>query len=153
MDLLRKAHGVVQRLLDPGGERDRLALARGHIDAPDLPFAPDHDRLAVPRPRVLRVEAVNRPRFLQILVDVSEELAIAAALEIAEVQLARQTDAADDKRASFRPARSAALTDPPCTLTARRSRPVVEIAADDRVDGAVRILVVFERLPGVTSLL
>ena len=63
------------------------------VDAPDLAFAPDDDRLAVRRPRVLRVEAVDRPRFLQVLVDVLEELTVAAGLEIAQVQLALQTDA------------------------------------------------------------
>src|SRR5688572_16692609 len=76
MHLLREAHRVVDRLLHPRGERNRLPLAAGDVDAPDLALAPDHDRLAVRRPGVLRIESVNRPGFLEILVDIAEQLTV-----------------------------------------------------------------------------
>ena len=77
------SYGGVERLLDMGREWNRLAFAAGGIDPPDLAFSPDHDRFAVGRPRVLRIESVNGPRLLEIFVNVAEQLSIAARLEIA----------------------------------------------------------------------
>ena len=129
------------------GERDRRPLPAGDVDAPDLALAPDHDRLAVGRPRVLRVEAVDRPRFLQVLVEAIEDRPVAAGRQVADVELAAEADAADvrERLAVGADARRdrAALD--------RHRRPLasgVQVAADDRVDGAVRVLVVFEVLPG-----
>ena len=86
-----------------------------------------------------------RPRLLQILVEVIEQRAVAAGLELAQVQLAVSADAAD-------------VGDPLAVWAdARRHRPAlnrdrlplasgVQIAADNRVNRAVQILVVFELL-------
>ena len=147
VDLLLEADGLVHRLLDVRGERHRRALAAGDVDAPDLALAPDHDRLAVGHPGVLRIEAVDRPRFLQVLVEAIEERPVAAGLEIADVQLAAEADAADvgEPLAVGADARrdGAALDRHGGALA-----PGVQVAPDDRVDGAVGILVVFEQLPG-----
>ncbi len=143
----RHAHTGVERLLDTRLERNGLSLPARDVDAPELPLAPDHNRLAVGRPRVLRVETVNGPGLLQILVDVSEELPIAARLEIANVEKALQTHAAHvgERLAVGRDLRRdrSALHADGAALAAGR-----QIPADDRVDRPVGILVVFERLPG-----
>ena len=94
MDLLREAERFVQRLLDVRGERHGRTLAARHVHLPDLSFSPDHNRLAVRGPRVLRVQPVDRPGFLQVLVQMIENRAVASCLEIAEIEPARGADAA-----------------------------------------------------------
>src|SRR6478672_2469940 len=93
-DLLWKADRIVDRLLDVRGERDRRPPSSRNIYPPDSSLTPDDDRLAVRRPGVLRIQAVNRPCLLQVFVEVIEDRPIAAGLELADVQLALQTDAA-----------------------------------------------------------
>ncbi len=95
MDLLLEAEGLVHGLLDVSGERYGHAPGARDVNAPDFSFAPDHNGLSVRQPRVLRVEPVDRPRFLEVLVEVIEDRAIAAAFQIADVQLAAQSHAAD----------------------------------------------------------
>src|SRR4051812_37165422 len=75
VDLLGKAQRLVDRLLDVCGERDRHGLPRRGVDAPDFAFSPDDDRLAIRGPGVLRVETMDRPRLLEILVEVIEQRA------------------------------------------------------------------------------
>src|SRR5213595_1612925 len=95
VDLLGKAQCLVDRLLDVGGKRDRRRLAGCGVDSPDLAFSPDDDCFVIRHPGVLRIEAMYRPRLLQILVEVIEQRAVAAGLELAQVQLAVSADAAD----------------------------------------------------------
>ena len=93
VDLLWKPQGIVERLFDPGGEGDRRAPPGGRIHPPDLSLTPDDQRAAVGHPRVLRVDAMDRPCLLEVLVQVGKQLAIAPALEIAQEQGAAQPDA------------------------------------------------------------
>ena len=143
----RHPHARVERLLDAGLERDRLPLSAGDVDAPELPLAPDHDRLAVGRPGVLRVETVNGPGFLQVLVDVAKDLTIAAGLEIADEEKALEAHPAHvgERLAVGRDLRRhrAALDADGAALAPGR-----EVAPEDRVDRPVGILVVLERLTG-----
>ena len=145
MHLLRKPQCVVDGLLDPGSERDRRGLAGRRIDFPDPALAPDDDRLAVRRPRVLGIQAVNGPCFLQVLVDIAEELAVAAALDVPQVQRALQSNAPDVRkrpsvRRHLRSDKSALDADGAALATGH------QVAPHHGVNGAVRILVVLEGL-------
>ena len=116
---------------------------RRQIDAPDLPFAPDHQPLRVRQPRVLRVRAEDRPGLLLILVQPREDRPLGAGREAAHEQLAAGVDAADERqplpvgRDARRDRAAGAAHDR--SLTPRR-----QLAADDRVDAGVRVLVVLE---------
>ena len=105
----------------------------GDVDPPDLALAPDHNRSAVRCPRARGVQTVDRPRLLQILVDV-RDLPIATRLEVPDVEEALETNPANvgERLAVGRDLRRhrAALR-----LTARRSASR-QILADDGVDGA-----------------
>ena len=143
IDLLRKPQRLVDGLFDASGERNRRSPSGRRVHLPDLSFAPDHERAAVGRPGVLRIHAVDGPGFLEILVDVAKELAIAAALEIPKEERTLQ---------AHPPHVGERL---PVGRHLRRDRPALhadgaplaagdEIAPHHRVDGAVRIAVVFE---------
>ena len=149
--LLRKPQRLVDGLFDAGGERNRRAPSGRGIHLPDLSFAPDHERAAVGRPGVLRIHAMDGPGFLEILVDVAKQLAIAAALEIPQEQRTAQ---------AHPPHVGERL---PVGRDLRGDRPALhadgaplaagdEITPHHRVDGAVRIAVVFEGETGTDVL-
>src|SRR5690606_8514185 len=117
------------------------------VDAPDLSLAPDHDRPIVRQPGVLRVHAVNRPRFLHVAIEAVEHRCLRAGLEVLHEQHGLQIDPPDEGEA------------PAVRRGQRRDRPTrpaqkptllagSQVAAEDGVDDAVRILVVLERLAG-----
>ena len=96
--LLRKSQRLVHRLLDVRDERDRRTLPRRDVNTPDPALTPDHDRAAVGRPGILRVDAMHRPRLLQIPVEPIEDRRVLAGGEIPHVQDGLETDAPHERQ-------------------------------------------------------
>ena len=150
MNLRRESDRFGHRLLDRGAERNgdwrAVAFARGSgrgAHPPQFALRPDHDAAVVGRPGVLRIHAMNRPRFLQIAIEAVEDRALGAGLEVAEEEHALEPHATDERE------RLAVGRHPGRDRTAGPAgdhplAPGREIAGEDRVDDAVRIAVVVE---------
>src|SRR5690606_20818925 len=130
-------------MLDARAEGDDAALARRRVHTPDPALSPDDEAGSVGQPGVLRVDAVDGPGFLQILVERGKQAPLLARGERAQHELAARAEAADEgeRPAVGRDARGH------CAAWARRDGPLSpgpQVARDDRVDHAVGVLVVLE---------
>ena len=83
---LLEAQRFGQGLLDIGRERDLCMLAAGGIDVPELALRPDHQRLRIGGPGVVRVRPEDRPGFLHVVREAVPERLRLAALEIEAMQ-------------------------------------------------------------------
>ena len=70
------------------------------VDAPDLPVTPYVDDATVRSPGVLRIEPVNGPRFLEILVEPVEDRPVLAGGEVVQIENAVEPHAADERHES-----------------------------------------------------
>ena len=146
VNVLWKHEALVGRLLDASTKRDLDAPRRRHVHAPDPAFSPDNDVGAVRSPAVLAVDAVDGPRLLHIAIEPVEDTPLFATLEVSDEQRRLAADTPNERQ----PLPVGRYTRRDRAASLRYRSPllaVCQVAANDRVDDAVRVLVVFERLP------
>ena len=94
--------GVTVMVYDGGTARSTHTDFSGRasvrdVDLPDPALGPDHDRASVRRPREVRIDSVNRPRFLHVPFELVVDQANRAGFTVEKVQPRPRADAAHER--------------------------------------------------------
>ena len=142
-----QAAGETQRLCDGlrdlGAERDLRRRAAGHVHAPEFALAPDHHRLRIRRPAVVRIGAEDRPDFLLVVREAVPDRADFAGFEVEHVQHGLVAHALDEGQ-RFAVGRGLRPDGAARGVHHRARLAGLAVEALDRVDHAMHVLVVFE---------
>ena len=125
-------------------ERDLLGLAGRDGDAPELALRPRHHLAAVGRPAEARVDALDRPRLLQVALEALPEGPLHAGREVLHEERALAVEPAHERERLAVGRRHRAHR----TARAGHERldpSVLEVEPLDRVDLAARVTVVLVR--------
>ena len=146
--LLREPNRVGDDLRDTRGERDRRRPPALDFHAPDLSLRPDHNALAVRRPRVARVGAEDGPRLLLVTVQPVPQRALTPTLHVVQHQHTLPAHPTDEGHCLA--SAGCGRNDPPAPPT-RCALPCLPVEPLHHVDDTVRIAVVLEATAGDTS--
>ena len=146
-DRFLRADRVDDRARIVDAERDHARLAAGNIDRANLAARPEHQPLAVGHPAHVRIHAVHRPGFLHVAVHIVIDLALLAALHVADIELGLGPFAADKGKIAtigrrLGPRRAAGASCDALDLAARH------VIAVDHEDLRVAVLRIFEDRAG-----
>ncbi len=83
-------HQIANQLIHLGAERELRLLARGNIQAPDLPVMCRHDGLRVGRPRVTRQQVARATRLDVVALIVVRKPAFVAACQVTQLESCRR---------------------------------------------------------------